>query len=758
VAVELEAAAGDERARAWPSLLTPDRVAVLVIVVVVLAANALVLVGGFDPNPMGTRSELATSVTSRALPGETTIDPNDGFISQALGHRAALDLLHGHLPWWDSDEATGAPLAAGMTSGALYPPTLLNATGNGLIYERVLLELVAGLSLFLLLRRLGLARAACVAGAIAFALDGTFAWFAITPINAIPLVPLLLLGVEVAYTRSAARARGGWWLIAVAGALSFYAGFPEIAYIDGMLAACWFAWRAAGLRGGALRAFAGKGTAGTGAAVLLSAPLLVPFTEYLGHGALGGHVDGVVGRVHLTTPALSQLLLPYVYGPIFAFGDARLTLTGIWFDVGGFLSTSLLFFGLLGLLGPGRRGLKLVLLGWIVLALARIYREPPLLGEVLGVLPGMSRIAFFRYAFPSVELALVVLAALGLDGVARAAPARRRVALASGVSLALVVAAALDARPLAHRLGSRFYDHPYFWGSVGWGAAVVLVGTAAVLARSRRVRLGVAALLVAGDAFVLFALPEASAPRHVRLDPAPVRYLRQHLGNQRFFTLGPLQPNYGSYFGIAELNINELPVPQNFVDYVHRRVDRFVDPTALVGNLGGGRPAAAPPPVAELVRNLDGYRAAAVSYVLAPAGRPLPRPAFTLVLRSPTTRIYRLAGAAPYLDAPGCTVDAPTRSSARIDCPAPTRLVRRETDYPGWSARVDGKAAPIRRVDGLFQAITVPAGSHRVTFAYEPSHIEWAYAAFAVGFLSLFVPLVCTGFAVRGNAQAESIR
>jgi hypothetical protein len=557
----------------------------------------------------------------------------------------------------------------------------------------------------------------------------------------------------MAYTRSVARARSGWWLIAVAGALSFYAGFPEVAYIDSLLAVGWFAWRAAGLHGSVRRAFVAKAAAGTGAAVLLSAPLLVPFTEYLGHGALGGHVDGVVGRAHLTTPALSQLLLPYVYGPIFAFGDTGLTLTTIWFGVGGFLSTSLLFFGLLGVLGPGRRGLKLVLVGWIVLALARIYREPPLLGDVLGVLPGMSRTAFFRYAFPSVEFALAVLAAFGLDGLARAGPARRRVAAATVVSLALVLVAALEARPLAHRLGSGFYDHPYFWGSVGWGVAIVLAGTAAALAKPRRVRVTLAALLVAGDAFVLFALPETSAPTHVRLDLAPVRYLQQHLGNQRFFTLGPLQPNYGSYFGIAELNINELPVPETFADYVHRRVDGFVDPTALVGNLGGGRPANAVPPAQELVRNLDGYRAAAVAYVLAPAGQSLPGPAFTLVLRSPTTRIYRLAGAAPYLDAPGCTVDAPTRTTARVDCPAQTRLVRRETDYPGWSARVDGHATPIRRVHGLFQAITIPAGSHRVTFAYAPSRIEWAYAAFALGLLALFTPLALTRLEGARNAS-----
>src|SRR4029453_11067814 len=124
------------------------------------------------------------------------------------------------------------------------------------------------------LRRLSLARAACVAAAIAFALDGTFAWFAITPINAIPLFPGLLLGLEVADARSVAGGRGGWWPIAVAGALSFYAGFPEVAYIDGLLAVGWFGWRATGLRGSALRAFVAKGAAGTGAAVLLSAPLL----------------------------------------------------------------------------------------------------------------------------------------------------------------------------------------------------------------------------------------------------------------------------------------------------------------------------------------------------------------------------------------------------------------------------------------------------------------------------------------------------
>jgi hypothetical protein len=722
----------------------PDRVAVLVVAVAVLAANALLLVGVFDPNPISTRSALATSLTGNLLPGESTIDPNDGFISQALGHRAALDVLHLRLPWWDADEGTGAPLAAGMTPAALYPPTLLNAFANGLIWERVLLELAAGILTYLLLRRLALARFACVAAAIAFALNGTFAWFAITPINAIPLLPGVLLGLEVAYSRSLARARGGWWLLALAGALSFYAGFPEVAYIDGLLALGWFAWRAATLRGGTLRSFVTKGAAGVGVAVLLSAPLLLPFGEYLRHGFLSGHANGVSGHTHLTAAALPQLLLPYAYGPILAFGDPKLTLTTTWFDVGGFLSTALLFFGLLGLVARGPRGLKLVLLGWIVLALARVYGEPPLLGDVLGVAPGMSRVAFFRYAFPSIEFALIVLAAFGLDGLGRGRPSTRRLVFASGVSIIAVAAAGLGARPLTHRLGSGFHQHPYLWASVGWGALVVLAATAAASANRRSLRIGVAALVVVADVFVLFVAPEPSAPRHVRLDLAPVRFLERHLGDERFFTLGPLQPNYGSYFDISELNINELPVPQTFADYVHARLDPIVDPTVFVGTGEGGRPAGRPGPTQELLRNLDGYRAAGVAYVLAKAGERLPAPAFTLVFRSPTTWIYRLAGAAPYFDAPGCTVVTESRTSARLDCPSPTRLVRRETDYPGWSARVDGSIRSIRRVDGNFQAISVPAGRHRVTFAYRPSHIEWAYAAFAVGVVALLVPASLT--------------
>ena len=40
------------------------------------------------------------------------IDPNVGFVTEADGHLAALDLLHGHLPWWNYFEGLGQPLPA----------------------------------------------------------------------------------------------------------------------------------------------------------------------------------------------------------------------------------------------------------------------------------------------------------------------------------------------------------------------------------------------------------------------------------------------------------------------------------------------------------------------------------------------------------------------------------------------------------------------------------------------------------------------
>ncbi len=43
-----------------------------------------------------------------------------------------------------------------------------------------------------------------------------------------------------------------------------------------------------------------------------------------------------------------------------------------------------------------------------------------------------------------------------------------------------------------------------------------------------------------------------------------------------------------------------------------------------------------------------------------------------------------------------------------------------EIDYPGWKATVDGERAEILRADGIFRALWVPAGLHRIDFRFGP--------------------------------------
>jgi uncharacterized membrane protein YfhO len=59
-------------------------------------------------------------------------------------------------------------------------------------------------------------------------------------------------------------------------------------------------------------------------------------------------------------------------------------------------------------------------------------------------------------------------------------------------------------------------------------------------------------------------------------------------------------------------------------------------------------------------------------------------------------------------------------------------LVLHDLYYPGWSAKIDGKSAPILRAGLLFRAVIVPAGSHRVIFRFDPFSLAALSALFPI--------------------------
>ena len=134
---------------------------------------------------------------------------------------------------------------------------------------------------------------------------------------------------------------------------------------------------------------------------------------------------------------------------------------------------------------------------------------------------------------------------------------------------------------------------------------------AAAFMRGTRARAALLTALVAVDAIVLFAVPEFAAPRRTTVDLAPVAYLRNHLGEGRFFTIGgPIEPNYGSYFGLGSFALNDFP-PKLYARYVRARTDPGI-------TFAGFRAKGQPSPEWELLHHLSGYRSAAVATYSCP--------------------------------------------------------------------------------------------------------------------------------------------
>ncbi len=745
------------------------------IALAVLVANAPGLLRLVDTNPLNLDAFLVTTVP-RWLPGAPTADPNAGFLMQALGHLVTHDWLSGHVPWWNPYEGIGTPLAGDMQSGAFFPPTLLFGFGNGLVWFQVLLELVAGWSTYALLGRFGVGRTLATAGGIAFALCGTFAWFAIEPIRVLCLLPLCLLGVERVLSAATADRPWGWRLLAVGLAGSVLGGFPETFAIDALFVVVWAAARMAGPGRRHARAMAAKLALGAGAAVALALPLVVAFLGYLRFADTGGHGGGGFAHATLQARGLAQLLLPYSVGPVDAFhavGPVD-TISAFWGSVGGYLDATLVAAALVGAVGRRNRILRLTLVAWVAVCLARTYGLTPVV-DVLAHVPGLRMTAFYRYATPTWELAVVVLAAFGLDDIARRRTPFRALALAvAAVGVACVAAAWTGYRDLTTAVGptgsALLHRHRFATGSLafalaalallllgGWlaagrpGAAVPRLGTGS---RRRWGRVAMAAA-VSIEAVALLGVTYLSAPRPTTADTGAVSWLQAHLGVYRFATLGPIQPNYGSYYRIAEVNVNELPLPKAWTTYVATQLDTNTVPFEFTG--GYSSDPAGPSPAEEFSRHLAAFEAVGVRYVvvaasgLDPTGSRFPAsgtPAWPAgprrVHRDRWAEIWELPGPAPAFsltDAPGCTVTVLGWDAARVTCPHPSVLVRRVQSAPGWTADLGGRTVVVGGSSsgppGLFQAVVVPAGTTTVRFTYLPPGERWAVPVAVLAWLGL---------------------
>jgi hypothetical protein len=90
--------------------------------------------------------------------------------------------------------------------------------------------------------------------------------------------------------------------------------------------------------------------------------------------------------------------------------------------------------------------------------------------------------------------------------------------------------------------------------------------------------------------------------------------------------------------------------------------------------------------------------------------------------------------------APGETVDVRYRGPQRDELDAqlerPGLVVLADVFYPGWRLTIDGRPAPIFRVNQGMRGAAVDAGRHRLVFAYEPWSFRIGTAVTAMGVLA----------------------
>ena len=746
----------------------------LAVVAAIVLVNLPALSHLVNVNPLGPIGVTARHVTRGLLPGLTAVDSDIGYTAQALGHRAALDWLHFHVPWWNPYEGVGSPLAAEMQSAAFFPPVLLMALTDGSLYFHVLMEVVAGLGTYLLVRELRLPAPVAAVGGVLFGLCGTFDWLWHAPMNPVPFLPLALLGVERSFRRPGGG--GGWVLIAVALALSVYAGFPETAYFGLLLVVVWAAVRivqsltGSGAGRWRLAAHCGMG-AGTG--LLLSLPLALPFAQYFPTAYTGTHALGI-GFQHLSGVHMAEMGLPYLYGPLVAFDSANHSLGTYWANAGGFLTAGVVVMAVAGLAGAfvrsaggARRELGLrvtIAVTSVVVILWSCGVEP--FSQLSHVIPYMSHVSVERYSSPVWEMSGVLLACFGLDMVGR--DRQGLAAVAAGSSVALVLwAAELVGPPGSIAAATARVTHAagtYATAMVAWagGIALVLVGLAAGAAlpdllaarftpRGGAGRLGArlcraaVGVLLCVDAGAMALVPVLSAPRSVTLDLAPARYLAARLGLGRYYSFWVYHGNYGSYFGFASINTSDLPVPSPWAHEISTALAPNFEPIRFDGAVPIDPKG--PSAVTEALTNIGAYEALDVRYFVA---QDLSHPVFgdgpvypygmQRVFDDGFISIFALPDPLPYfrtVSGGPCSIGAAGRDSVTVDCSSPATLVRAELDMPGWTAGVNGRPVSIATYQGLLDAVPVAAGRSVVTFSYAPRHVDLALAGFGAGMVVL---------------------
>jgi hypothetical protein len=600
-----------------------------------ILSSILVITGVFKNDPRFAIMRLTSALHQNSFWGAWNwVDPTIGFITQPLGMLSADDWLHGIVPWWNPYSGVGMPLAAEMQTLSLFLPfVLILKYWQGWLALKIILQILSGLFTYALLIQMRMTRLAAISAAALYALNATFF---LDPHVMGPMAfgPLLLLGIERAYDATIRQQKLGWALIPPAVAYLIYSGYPEVAYIEGLLGVVWTLWRFA-LAGAARWRFLAKIALGGILGIGLALPILVPFFEYVHLSFLGKHAQQY-SEMSIRFPNFIRQVFPYLFGPVgtpLAPHPFKHEIFAViyWMKLSDWLGPVATILALASLIRPSRfQGLQWVLFGVIAVWEARIFGFPPVIWAI-NQIPLLAQTDSVRFCGPTIELASFIMVAIAIDTWQRRGGLGR---IASNSLIAGFLAmSVLALLPIIHLIHLWVAGRPNLTDFILGATALGLVSAlTAIILLSRTPRRHTAILLglvISCSAVADASITQLGAPRQAKLDVRGVMFLKRHLGFARFYTLGPLGPNYPAAFHLASINDNALPVALSWDHFIHKNLDPYADVILFTGDFARlprqkrrfdalhHTDRGAPDQAAELRHHLKSYENIGVRYIAA---------------------------------------------------------------------------------------------------------------------------------------------
>jgi hypothetical protein len=104
------------------------------------------------------------------------------------------------------------------------------------------------------------------------------------------------------------------------------------------------------------------------------------------------------------------------------------------------------------------------------------------------------------------------------------------------------------------------------------------------------------------------------------------------------------------------------------------------------------------------------------------------------------------------------TENQPTRVAIEARSPVGGRLILTDLMYPGWNVTVDGAAGQPQLVEGQFRGVDLPAGTHTVTWSYQPRVVYWGLFVSAAAWICLAAIVFISARRARAAKSLERVK